>query len=85
MVTINRVKSKSVGKRQLTLFSCSGPVRQNLVDRKNRVHYVPIDDAVRLSITGKKNVDNAENKCLKCWATFSNEQGLGGHMIHCRR
>ena len=75
---------KSVGKRQLTLFACPGSVRQKLVDSKNRVHYVPVDDAVISSITRKKNVNKADNVCIKCGATFSNEQGLGGHMIHCK-
>ena len=76
--------AKSVGKRQLTLFACPGSVRQKLVDSQNRVHYVPVDDAVVSSITRKKNVDKADNVCIKCGATFSNEQGLGGHMIHCK-
>ena len=49
------------------------------------VHYGPVDDTVRLSIIGKKNVVNSENECCKCGATFSNDQGLGGQMIHCNR
>ena len=82
MDSTKRDKSK---KRQLTLFSCSGPVRQKLVDSKNRVHYVPVDDALKSAITANQNVVELGNQCRRCGATFTNEQGLGGHMIHCDR
>ena len=59
----NNKKGNNVRKRQLTLFSCSGPVQQKLVDSKNRVHYVPIDAEVILAITTNRNIQNVENQC----------------------
>lgn len=57
-----KIRAKSARKRQLMLFPCSGPVRQKLVDSKNRVHYVPVDDALISSITANKNGVNADNQ-----------------------
>ena len=46
---------------------------------------MPLCAEVISSITANRNVVEIKNQCLRYGATFTNEQGLGGHMIHCNR
>ena len=78
----NRKEPGSGKKKQRTLLFGPGAVRHKLVDKQNRIHYVPVTEEVIEIITKKRrNVDSVENQCRRCGRTFSNEQGLGGHMI----
>ena len=68
-------------KKQRTLFSGPGGVRANIRDKRNRVHYVPLDTNTIEAIKGNTNVVSVDSVYPKCGQTFTNKQGLGGHLI----
>ena len=69
-------------KKQRTLFAGPGATQVNLVDKRNRVHYLPVDKETVQALTQDNNVGTVTNEYPRCGRTFSNEQGLGGHLLH---
>ena len=69
-------KAPEPRKRQRTLLTGPGAVRQKLIDRNNRVHLVPI---VKSAISDQ-NGGILRIECIQCGKTFATKQGLGGHM-----
>ena len=67
-------------KKQSTLFVGPGAVRQRIVDRKNRTHYIPLDDESIDAISKNHNVEIVQCQCENCGKTFATAQGLGNHM-----
>ena len=67
-------------KKQSTLFVGPGAVRQRIVDRKNRTHYVPLDDESMHIISKNNNIDIVKCQCADCGKTFVTAQGLGNRM-----
>ena len=74
------IMMSSTRKRQSTLFSGPGAVKVRLVDKANRTHYVPLDNDTIRSITGQSRPSFVPHACPQCGKSFSNEQGLGGHL-----
>ena len=66
--------------RQRTLLLGPGAVQVKLKDKQNRVQYVPIDSATIKKI-GDDTDTVVKHQCAQCGRTFSNEQGLGGHLL----
>ena len=66
--------------RQRTLLSGPGAAQVKLKDKQNRVHYVPISSATIEKI-GDDTDTVVKHQCGQCGRTFSNEQGLGGHLL----
>ena len=67
-------------KKQGTLFVVPGAVMQRVTDKRNRTHYVPLDDESINAITMHQNVNTVECQCENCGKTFVTAQGLGNHM-----
>ena len=67
-------------KKQSTLFVGPGAVKQRITDKRNRTHYVPLDDESINAITKHQNVNTVECQCENCGKTFVTAQGLGNHM-----
>ena len=66
--------------RQRTLLSGPGAAQVKLKDKQNRVHYVPIGSDTIEKI-GDDTDTVVKHQCGQCGRTFSNEQGLGGHLL----
>ena len=67
-------------KRQSTLFTGPGAVKVRLIDKANRTHYIPLDSETIRSITGQNKLSTVPHECPQCGKSFSNAQGLGGHI-----
>ena len=67
-------------KKQSTLFVGPGAVKQRITDKRNRTHYVPLDDESINAIAKHQNVNTVECQCENCGKTFVTAQGLGNHM-----
>ena len=66
-------------KRQRTLFSGPGAVKVRLVDKANHTHFIPLDNETIELIT-ETTYGVVPHQCPNCQKSFSNAQGLGGHV-----
>ena len=66
-------------KKQSTLFVGPGTVKQRIVYRKNRAHYVPLDDESIVAMTNDSTSYVVDSQCMNCGKTFETAQGLGNH------
>lgn len=56
-------------------------MKAKIRDKRNRVHYVPLETKTIEAIIENKNVVSVDSVCPKYGHTFTNEQGLGGCLI----
>ena len=66
-------------KRQRTLLSGPGVVKVRLIDKRNKVHFFPLDPRTINKLTGSI-AEVLQSQCIKCEKSFANEQDLGGHL-----
>ena len=79
MMDVTSTTARKRKKKQSTLFVGPGAVKQRIVDKKNRAHYVPLDDESIAAMTKDNNSYIVDNQCMNCGKTFKTVQGLGNH------
>ena len=66
-------------KRQRNLLFGPGAVKVRLIDKRNKVYFLPLDPCTINKLTGSI-AEVLQSQCIKCGKSFANEQGLGGHL-----